>query len=179
MAFNFNDRGIGVVDYPTGSKTYISRKPTESAGTVEASAINRTDDVLKTLVEDDFDLNKNGGQSRKDLINTLSGSFFLISSNAKLLAIALFHLYTNGFFVVSGDDLNIDERFSFTPEMFDLDNTDNNLSKYLALLKETIKYTKNAKKASENVNYNRYLLKSVATIYRYERYIVEYLTKEE
>jgi len=173
MAFNFNDRGIGVVDYHPGGRSYTTRKTGEPPGTITSSALKRADKQLAIISNQDDLLTANSGEYRKELLSSLEDSFFLITANARTLAIAIYHLYKHNYFVITGNDVNINNDFMLKPEMFDIgENSD--LRLMVDTLRESASYEKKTNKKS-GVSYNRFLLKTVATIIRYERYIIKFL----
>lgn len=175
MAFNFNDRGIGVVDYHPGGRSYSIKKTGEAPGTITSSAIKRADKQFAIISNQDDILSSNSGEYRKELLSSLEGSFFLITANARTLAIAIYHLYKNGYFIISGKDIDINDNFRLRPDMFDVgENSD--LRTMINTLRESSNYNK-TKDSNNSAAYNRFLLKTVSTILRYERYIIKYLEK--
>tara|TARA_R100000750_G_scaffold62756_2_gene57833 strand:+ start:124 stop:660 length:537 start_codon:yes stop_codon:yes gene_type:complete len=176
MAFNFNDRGIGVVDYHSGGRSYSTKKTGEAPGTITSSALKRADKQLAIISNQDDILSSNAGEYRKELLSFLDGSLFLITANARTLAIAIYHLYKHNYFVITDTDININNDFRFKPEMFDI-NENSDLRLMIDTLRESSSYEKR-KDNKNSVSYNRFLLKTVATILRYERYIIDYLDQE-
>ncbi len=165
MALNFNNRGIGVVDYPGGGRSYAARKRTgEPPGTLDDSALKRTSKMLL----DSFLVGDPMVNNIDKLLLVLRGNFFLLSANAKILALAIYHLYLSEFYSIEGDKIIGDVRFELKADMYKGQK-----------LKEDIKTLYNSAKysaSSEGESYKQFEDKTIITIFRYQRYIIKLYT---
>lgn len=162
MAFDFNNRGEGVFDYQYVSKKII-RPQKVQAGTLVDSLMNRTGEALGELFGSEV-----SGHILAKMLEDLKETFFIMTINPKILALAIYNLYRYGFYIV-GNELNFNEKFDLNERMYDDD---------LVQKISQIRLTGFRRKYKEDDNF-RFDIKTLASVVRYQRFIINFYNPQE
>lgn len=166
---DFNERTV--VDFPKGTFKY-QRRPVKVAKKLKDADRDRVEVPLKAILGTDHEFVNYVGRLLDYLSNTdgkNSYSFFLLTVNANLLAIAIYHLRRTGFFIISNGQLDINDNFEFKKENYRLNGE--MMRSTLSKLVVKHEFGKPGGK-----NYARYATKTIASILRYQRHLVRYFS---
>ena len=164
---DFNERTV--VDFPKSGFKY-QRRPTKVAKKLKDADRDRVETPLKAFLGADSEFINYIGVLLDHLSNSDnegSYSFFLLTVNASLLAIAIYHLRLTGFFIIVDGQLNINKDFTFEHKNYQ----PNDGTMRSAIVKLDIKHEFSK---SDSKNHEKYLIKTVAGILRYQRFLVRY-----
>lgn len=157
---DFNERTV--VDFPKSGFRY-QRRPTKVAKKLKDADIDRVSLPLRDLSGADHEFINH----INTILNFLRDTFFILTVNAKLLAISIHHLRLTGFFLVDEGVLHIDRDFIPKKE---------NYSPTGGVMKDTLSLFVNKKKYNDtnSENYRKYIVKTIAEILRYQRFMIRH-----
>lgn len=156
---DFNERVV--VDFPKGGFRY-QREATKVAKRLKDADLDRVRKPLISLLAGNANFN---ASIANELLAKLTDTFFILTINANLLAVSIYHLVSTGFFTMEDGKLAINGDFAFDKENYTYE-----------AMKDQLEYIRKTKEYSniKGEKYEKYAIRTIANIFRYQRYIVKF-----